>query len=1231
MSSFFTNTSKSIKRKKGAKEEARGKRLRKAKTEEMSLSEGEDEEVMADPIDIEAETKNEEEAEEEIAKKKTRKPRKKAEGKPPKGAEEKPSTEAGPGNDEETESADTKQKKKRGRKPKINDEGTELERDDAVKPKKKKELDQPKPDGTLDFFFRPRKSEPKTKETPKTPEETKKPEESDPQKNNDVNNTKDTKEDLSWMPNLKPEDLLLDKDEEEMDFDDEDAPGDYNFCVKKSKDKKKKTMEKKLQNFPPEIEDILPIKKAPKIEENHHEEPKKQELKTEHTKKKERIGSEAADEDGDKSPEREIIYRANKSPNKDEEPPKKKRDKSAEVLQEAGNKEAKEIDDAQEQDQEEIQVKMETKQKALASKERREKAMRTDATAGEKEVPAAKKEKSEQEMYDVTEEDEYLPIKAVKKETTQTDTSTKQGQPKIQTEKEKPKQADTFREQDHLAVPEEKGKVPQIKTEDKPHEVAEKKAEGKEEEEEEKKPSNPPKPRELPKSTTFKPVVVVVPQVRKGGKQDSEVPAKKKAWGHFGPVDTSALNPHSKEVPEGNPYCLAGLNFAITGRLDSLSREEMIELIDKYGGHVMTGVGKSCNYLIEGVDGGEAKRRTAEERKLPIITEDDVLEMIRTLPAKSASLVKPSRKASAAKKAQDDAANTKLPATASESEDILWVDKYKPTCLREAIFANRGIADRLVRWLEAWKKTGAPPPARPGSRDSMRAVLLSGPPGIGKTTTAILACKEVGLPTVELNASDTRSKNSLRECVEEALGSRSIAAAFGFGQKRVAKETSVLIMDEVDGMSGGDRGGISELIALIKKTRSPIICMCNDRSNTKIRSLATHCIDLKLTPPPADVLSIRLMQIARQEDVPLTMDEARRISAIANFDVRQAIHLLYMTWLSMKSKAGEEGRSSATEVLNAQSKKGGSGKDIDTNPFDVVPRIFAYKGTTIDQKIRFYFSDYSMVPLLVQENYILTKPAGHTAKQHMDDIARAADAISVGDLIDKRIRSGGRWDLLTEHAALSTIVPAHEVQGPLLTGGHGANFPSWLGKYSVTRKNRRVLSELQAHTRVAAGNITHQDMVIDYLPLFYKRLTDPLRDSGEGDSEGIEEVIGFMDAYGLTREDWDSVNELKNGGDDEGQDGISGSVKAAFTRRYNAGAHAITALTPTASSGADIGQSGQQADLEKENEDEYVEEADEEAKEDVFDDKLIAKGKKEGKEKGVLKRKSSNKGRKKKN
>lgn len=67
----------------------------------------------------------------------------------------------------------------------------------------------------------------------------------------------------------------------------------------------------------------------------------------------------------------------------------------------------------------------------------------------------------------------------------------------------------------------------------------------------------------------------------------------------------------------------------------------------------------------------------------------------------------------------------------------------------------------------------------------------------------------------------------------------------------------VLVMDEVDGMAGNeDRGGVQELIQLIKQSRIPIICMCNDRNHPKIRSLANYCFDLRFSKPRVEQIKV---------------------------------------------------------------------------------------------------------------------------------------------------------------------------------------------------------------------------------------------------------------------------------------------------------------------------------------------------------------------------------------
>ena len=55
----------------------------------------------------------------------------------------------------------------------------------------------------------------------------------------------------------------------------------------------------------------------------------------------------------------------------------------------------------------------------------------------------------------------------------------------------------------------------------------------------------------------------------------------------------------------------------------------------------------------------------------------------------------------------------------------------------------------------------------------------------------------------------------------------------------------VLIMDEVDGMSEGDRGGAAELARMIKESKIPVICICNDSRSQKVAPLLRVCYEAK--------------------------------------------------------------------------------------------------------------------------------------------------------------------------------------------------------------------------------------------------------------------------------------------------------------------------------------------------------------------------------------------------
>ena len=99
-------------------------------------------------------------------------------------------------------------------------------------------------------------------------------------------------------------------------------------------------------------------------------------------------------------------------------------------------------------------------------------------------------------------------------------------------------------------------------------------------------------------------------------------------------------------------------------------------------------------------------------------------------------------------------------------------------------------------------------------------------------------------------------------------------------------------MDEVDGMGAGDRSGMSELIKLIKTSKVPIICICNDRQSQKVRSLAGYCLDLRFKRPIKTVIARRAMRIGQDEGMKIEQNAAEAIAESCGNDIRQVLNCL---------------------------------------------------------------------------------------------------------------------------------------------------------------------------------------------------------------------------------------------------------------------------------------------------------------------------------------------------
>ena len=136
-----------------------------------------------------------------------------------------------------------------------------------------------------------------------------------------------------------------------------------------------------------------------------------------------------------------------------------------------------------------------------------------------------------------------------------------------------------------------------------------------------------------------------------------------------------------------------------------------------------------------------------------------------------------------------------------------------------------------------------------------RGIYIYGNPGTGKTSFISNVLKEMNYDMIHYNAGDIRNKSVIETITQHNMSDTNVLSLL---QKKSRK--IVIVMDEIDGMNNGDKGGITSLIKLIrpKKTKkqrqedltlTPIICIGNYHMDKKIKELMKVCTSFELKDP----------------------------------------------------------------------------------------------------------------------------------------------------------------------------------------------------------------------------------------------------------------------------------------------------------------------------------------------------------------------------------------------
>jgi len=296
--------------------------------------------------------------------------------------------------------------------------------------------------------------------------------------------------------------------------------------------------------------------------------------------------------------------------------------------------------------------------------------------------------------------------------------------------------------------------------------------------------------------------------------------------------------------------------------------------------------------------------------------------------------------------------------------DYSFIRKYRPRNLKE--YLNQEEAVRKAKELVEGKT-------------KKKALLLYGPPGIGKTALVYAIAGSYDLEVVEVNASNSRDAKSIKGLIGEAIR-----------QKSFFHKGKIILIDEIDGISGReDRGAIPELVKTIKISPYPIILTANDPWDKKFNSLRKEVELIEMQKLSISIIKKGLKKIAKREGIEID-DDALNIIARSGGDLRAAINdleLLKGKKISIKD----------TEVLGY--------REREVKIFEALTRIF--KSMSIETSMGAF--DY--VDMDIDEIFLWLEKNIPYQYKNIEDISHAFDMLSLADIYNSRTKKRGYYRL----------------------------------------------------------------------------------------------------------------------------------------------------------------------------------------------------------------------------
>jgi replication factor C large subunit len=347
------------------------------------------------------------------------------------------------------------------------------------------------------------------------------------------------------------------------------------------------------------------------------------------------------------------------------------------------------------------------------------------------------------------------------------------------------------------------------------------------------------------------------------------------------------------------------------------------------------------------------------------------------------------------------------------------------------------------------------------------AILLEGPPGIGKTSIVYALANDLNMEVIETNASDTRTRDALESKLKETVKSKGIMDFI------VQSRDKIILIDEIDGIYGvTDRGAVPTILDLIENTQFPVI-MCSNEYKRNLQPLYNKITKFEINPLSHDEILKIVKRILKKEKIDnLTPDDLNFIIDKNNGDLRGIINDLQGIY---QGGLDEDKKELLTQLH----------RDSTEEIFSLIRELFQ-DAKTLQQARKITDKsdvDYNFLYKWINENL-------PTFIKKNTELKNAYENLSLADEIFGRIRKNQYWSLLPYFYDLFSggVVLARKYH-PENEGFRRINFPRFTstGFFSLSVAERSFVEKVKE-----GYDISEVEIIQNFLP-FLRKLTSDSR------------------------------------------------------------------------------------------------------------------------------------------